>query len=32
MVWSGEVQSLFDAIAMERRIKRWSRLKKEALI
>ncbi|MDP1738658.1 MAG: GIY-YIG nuclease family protein [Caulobacter sp.] len=31
-VYSVEFQSLFDAIAWERRVKRWSRAKKEALI
>jgi len=31
-VWVGEFQTVLDAIDMERRIKRWSRLKKEALI
>src|SRR5665213_2081674 len=32
MVWAGEFQSVHEAIAMERRIKGWSRVKKEALI
>ena len=32
LVWVGEFQSVLDAIDMERRIKRWSRAKKEALI
>ena len=32
MVWSAEFQHLDDAIGYERRIKRWSRQKKEALI
>jgi putative endonuclease len=32
MVWCNEFQRLDDAIAFERRIKRWSRVKKEALI
>jgi putative endonuclease len=32
MVWSDEFQSVLDAIDAERQIKRWSRLKKEALI
>ena len=32
LVWVGEFQSIYDAIDMERRIKRWSRAKKEALI
>jgi predicted GIY-YIG superfamily endonuclease len=31
LVWTGEFQTVLDAIDMERRIKRWSRLKKEAL-
>ena len=31
-VYVAEFQSLHDAIAWERRIKRWSRVKKEALI
>ena len=32
MVWSDEFQDVMDAADAERRIKRWSRLKKEALI
>ena len=32
LVWTGEFQTILDAIDMERRIKRWSRLKKEALV
>jgi predicted GIY-YIG superfamily endonuclease len=32
LVWADEFQSLWDAIDAERRIKGWSRLKKEALI
>ncbi len=32
LVWSEQYQSITDAIAMERRIKGWSRAKKEALI
>ncbi len=32
LVWSMEVQTIHDAIAMERRIKGWSRAKKQALI
>jgi predicted GIY-YIG superfamily endonuclease len=32
MVWAGEFQTIHEAISMERRIKRWSRMKKEALI
>ena len=32
MVWSNEFQNIHEAIGFERRIKRWSRLKKEALI
>ncbi|MFI4936191.1 MAG: GIY-YIG nuclease family protein [Caulobacterales bacterium] len=32
MVWAEEFQSLYDAIDAERRIKGWSRLKKEAMI
>ncbi|OJU13802.1 MAG: hypothetical protein BGN86_05170, partial [Caulobacterales bacterium 68-7] len=32
MVWADEFQSLYDAIDAERRIKGWSRAKKEALI
>ncbi len=32
LVWVGEFQTVLDAIDMERRIKRWSRVKKEALI
>ena len=31
-VWTDEFQVLDDAISFERRIKRWSRAKKEALI
>ena len=31
-VYVAEFQSLYDAIAWERKIKRWSRAKKEALI
>jgi len=31
-VYAAEFPSLYDAIAWERRIKRWSRAKKEALI
>jgi putative endonuclease len=31
-VYAAEFQSLYDAIAWERRVKRWSRAKKEALI
>ena len=32
MVWSVEVQSINDAIVLERQLKGWSRLKKEAVI
>jgi predicted GIY-YIG superfamily endonuclease len=32
LVWVGEFQTVLDAVDMERRIKRWSRMKKEALI
>jgi putative endonuclease len=32
MVWADEFQGIADAIDCERQIKRWSRLKKEALI
>jgi putative endonuclease len=32
MVWAGEFQGIADAIDAERQIKRWSRVKKEALI
>ena len=32
MVWSEEFQSLDQAITVERQLKGWSRLKKEALI
>jgi predicted GIY-YIG superfamily endonuclease len=32
LVWAEEFQHLDDAIAAERRIKGWSRAKKEALI
>jgi putative endonuclease len=32
LVWSQEFQQITDAVAMERRIKGWSRAKKEALI
>ncbi len=32
LVWVGEFQTVLDAIDMERRVKRWSRMKKEALI
>jgi putative endonuclease len=32
MVWAVERQTIYDAIGMERRVKRWSRAKKEALI
>jgi predicted GIY-YIG superfamily endonuclease len=32
MVWAAEFQSIVGAIEFERRIKRWSRIKKEALI
>jgi putative endonuclease len=32
LVWSEHFQSITDAIACERRIKGWSRAKKEALI
>ena len=32
LVWSEHFQQITDAIAMERRIKGWSRTKKEALI
>ncbi len=32
LVWTGEFQTIHDAIDMERRIKRWSRAKKEALV
>ena len=32
IVWAEEFQSLADAIGAERRIKGWSRLKKEALV
>ena len=32
LVWAGEAQSIHDAISYERRLKGWSRAKKEALI
>ena len=32
MVWAEEFQTIDQAITVERQIKRWSRLKKEALI
>lgn len=32
VVWCGEFQSLHDAIDYERKLKRWSRAKKEAVI
>ena len=32
LVWSGEFQSIYEAIDYEQRIKKWSRRKKEALI
>ena len=32
MVWADEFQTIHDAIGAERRIKGWSRAKKEALI
>jgi putative endonuclease len=32
LVWSGEFDRILDAIAFERRLKGWSRAKKEALI
>ncbi|WP_342636826.1 GIY-YIG nuclease family protein [Enterovirga rhinocerotis] len=32
LVWAEEFQDILDAIAAERRIKGWSRAKKEALI
>lgn len=32
IVWTGEFQVIHDAIDYERKIKRWSRAKKEALI
>jgi putative endonuclease len=32
MVWADEFQGIADAIDVERQIKRWSRMKKEALI
>jgi putative endonuclease len=32
LVWSAEFQLITDAIAFERRLKGWSRAKKEALI
>ena len=32
MVWADEFQGIADAIDAERQIKRWSRMKKEALI
>src|SRR3546814_6353088 len=32
LVWSQEFDSITDVIAMERRVKGWSRIKKEALI
>ncbi len=31
-VWCAEFQSIYDAIDFERRLKRWSRAKKEAFI
>lgn len=31
LVWAEESQTIHDAIEMERRLKRWSRAKKEAL-
>ena len=32
LVWSADFQSIIDAIILERQIKGWSRVKKEALI
>ena len=32
MVWSAEFDDIYQAISLERRLKRWSRAKKEALI
>ena len=32
LVWSQEFDQIADAVAMERRIKGWSRAKKEALV
>lgn len=32
LIWSQEFDRITDAIAMERRVKGWSRAKKEALI
>lgn len=32
VVWNAEFQSIYDAIAFERQLKRWSRAKKEAVI
>jgi len=32
MSWAGEFQTIDDAISFERRLKRWSRAKKEAVI
>jgi predicted GIY-YIG superfamily endonuclease len=32
MVWAVECQTIDDAIAVERQVKGWSRMKKEALI
>ena len=31
-VWNAEFQNIYDAIDFERRLKRWSRVKKEAVI
>ena len=32
LVWHGEFESRYEALAFERKIKKWSRAKKEALI
>ena len=32
LIWASEFQRILDAIAFERRIKGWSRAKKEALV
>jgi putative endonuclease len=32
MVWAEECQTVHDAIAIERQVKGWSRMKKQALI
>ncbi len=32
LVWVGEAQTLHEAISLERRLKGWSRAKKEAVI